>query len=111
MCICVYVLLYDGIFAPCNSDFGIRVIWNPLTNEIKNPSSADKDVEYLEFGIQGVESRFEDCPGFPFFRARDMVPKSPLGITLPFSLVFENTEKLSLKFTCWGFCLLEVYCP
>ena len=80
--------MHTGIFAPCNSD-----------------------LEYLASGIQGVESRIQDCPGFPFFRARDMVPKSPVGITSPFSLVFENAEKLSFKFSCWGFCPLEVYCP
>ena len=78
-----------------------------MTNEIQNPSSADKDLEYLESGIQGVECRIQDCPGFPFFRARDMVP----NMSSPFSLVFENVEKLSSKFSCWGFCPLEVYFP
>ena len=99
LCICVYVLLYAGTFAR-PTQFGFRNQGNlepgiPLTNEIQNPSAADKDLEYLEFGIQGVESRFQDCH----------------CITSPFSLVFENAEKLSFKFSCRGFCPLEVYCP
>ena len=68
-------------------------IWNPIPR------------------IQGVESRIQDCPGFPFSRARNMVPKSPLGITSPFSLVFENVEQFSFKISRWGFRPPEVYCP
>ena len=40
-----------------------------------------------------------------------MVPKSPLGITSPFSLVFENVEQFSFKISRWGFRPPEVYCP
>ena len=39
-----------------------------LTIGIQNPSSTDKDsrIQYLESGIQDVESRIQDCLGFPY---------------------------------------------
>ena len=40
----------------------------PLTIEIRNPSSTDKEseIQYLESGIHGVESRIQSCLGFPY---------------------------------------------
>jgi len=40
----------------------------PLTIEIRNPSSTDKEsgIQYFESEIQGVESRIQDCLGFPY---------------------------------------------
>ena len=39
----------------------------PLTIGIRNPSSTVKEypIQYLEFGILGVESRIQDCLGSP----------------------------------------------
>ena len=42
-----------------------------LTTGIQNPSSTDKDQDpYLESGIQGVESRIQDCLGLPYYMVR-----------------------------------------
>ena len=38
------------------------------TIKIQNPSFTDKytGIQYQESGIHGVESRIQDCPGFPY---------------------------------------------
>ena len=40
----------------------------PLTNGIRNPCSTDKEseIQYLESGIHSMESRIQDCLGFPY---------------------------------------------
>ena len=40
----------------------------PLTIGIRNPSFTEKEsgIQFLESGIHGVESRIQDCPGFPY---------------------------------------------
>ena len=62
-----FLLVESGILG-----FGI---WNvakesgiSLKIGIWNPSSTDKEngIQYLETGIHGVESRIQDCLGFPY---------------------------------------------
>ena len=38
----------------------------PVTIGIQNPSSTDKYWNPVQSGIHGVESRIQDCPGFPY---------------------------------------------
>ena len=51
--------------------FGIQIQLKesgiPLTIGIQSPNFTDKEsgIQFLESGIHDVESRIEDCPGFP----------------------------------------------
>ena len=74
-------------FNPCK---GMRIrnpenfcLWNPeywaleygiqLMQGIRNPSSTDKNsgIQYLESRIHGVESRIQECLGFPYIGRND----------------------------------------
>ena len=48
--------------------FGIRDIAQGIQIGIRNPSSTDEEseIQYLESGIHGVESRIQDCLGFRY---------------------------------------------
>ena len=74
------VVILDG-FAPCKgiqipesgkillmeSGIQLKEYGIPLKIVIQNPSSTDKYWNpYLESGIHSVESRIQDCPGFPY---------------------------------------------
>jgi len=40
---------------------------NDWNSGVQNPSSTEKNgIKYLESGIHGVESRIQDCLGFPY---------------------------------------------
>ena len=52
------LLLESGIQL---KEFGIL-----LTIGIRNPRSTEKESGYLESGIHGVESRIQECLGFPY---------------------------------------------
>ena len=60
-CICVYVFLYTGIFAQCNSDFGIGEIGiRNSTNEWNQESKFPWQrfgIQYLEFKAWNPESK------------------------------------------------------
>ena len=84
-----FLLVESGIlgFGIQNTAQGIR---NLLTIEIQNPRTTDKKwrIRYLESGIHGMESRIQDCLGFPhtwaifiFFRKHRLLrqrKRSPL---------------------------------
>ena len=59
-----------GIRNPGNFSCGIRNprLWNPNNDLNSNPNSTDKEsgIQFLESGIHDVESRIQDCPGFPY---------------------------------------------
>ena len=58
-----------GIRNPGNFSCGIRNprLWNPNNDLNSNANSTDKEsgIQFLESGIHDVESRIQDCPGFP----------------------------------------------